>query len=111
MCVDLSQPQASLISCSDPNIFKASIQHQDDGSIVLTDGAGKCLDVEGGFTAAGSRVRWWDCNGLTAQKFDYEDMMLKPRVVGDKSMCVDVQNNGVLITGCTGMDGQKWKAM
>ncbi len=39
-----------------------------DGTITAV-GSGKCLDVNGGATANGTKVQIWDCSGAANQKW------------------------------------------
>jgi hypothetical protein len=73
---------------------------------------GKCLDVDGGSTADGTRVQLWTCNGSGAQRWT---------VAADGSLqalgkCLDVAGGGsadgtrVQVWTCNGTGAQKWAA-
>ncbi|MEV5320925.1 lectin [Streptomyces sp. NPDC052687] len=73
---------------------------------------GKCLDVDGGQTADGTKVQVWTCNGSAAQRWT---------VGGDGSLkalgkCLDVSGGGsadgtrIQLWTCNGTGAQKWAA-
>ncbi|MFI8193285.1 ThuA domain-containing protein [Streptomyces sp. NPDC085946] len=73
---------------------------------------GKCLDVDGGGTADGTKIQLWTCNGSAAQTWT---------VSGDGSLkalgkCLDVSGGGsadgtrVQLWTCNGTGAQKWAA-
>ena len=71
---------------------------------------GKCLDVNGGGTANGTKVQLRDCNGTNAQGWTTSDATL----VGVGGKCLDVnandQNDGTIVQlwDCNGTDAQRW---
>ena len=73
--------------------------------------AGKCLDVDGGASADGTKIQLWDCNGTKAQQWTLEDGAL----VAPSGKCLDVQWGGtasgtpVQLWTCNGSDAQKWR--
>jgi hypothetical protein len=73
--------------------------------------AGKCLDVNGGAAADGTKIQLWTCNGSAAQNWTVQGSTL--RAVGK---CLDVAG-GALINGtkvqlytCNGSAAQNWAA-
>ncbi|QIJ60717.1 carbohydrate-binding protein [Streptomyces sp. JB150] len=73
---------------------------------------GKCLDVDGGQSADGTKVQVWTCNGSAAQRWT---------VGGDGSLkalgkCLDVSGGGsadgtrIQLWSCNGTGAQKWAA-
>nr|WP_238419726.1 lectin [Streptomyces taklimakanensis] len=71
---------------------------------------GKCLDVDGGGTADGTRVQLWSCNGTGAQQWTLPgDGTL--RALGK---CLDVSGGGtadgtrVQLWSCNGTGAQRW---
>jgi alpha-galactosidase len=76
-------------------------------------GSGRCLDVEGGSTAAGTATLIWDCHTAANQLWTTWAGG-EIRVFGDK--CLDASNQGttngtqVVIWPCNGQNNQKWTA-
>jgi lysophospholipase L1-like esterase len=79
-------------------------------SLVNTN-SGRCLDVNGASTAAGTRTIIWDCNGQTNQHW-IRTAAGELRVYG--SSCLDVYDAGtangtsVIIWPCSGGSNQHW---
>ncbi len=75
------------------------------------DGSGRCLDVDGAATAAGSKTLLWDCHTAANQLWT-SWAGGEIRVYGDK--CLDASGRGttngtpVVIWPCNGQDNQKW---
>lgn len=74
-------------------------------------GSGRCLDVDGAATAAGSKTLLWDCHTAANQLWT-SWAGGEIRVYGDK--CLDASGRGttngtpVVIWPCNGQDDQKW---
>jgi alpha-galactosidase len=74
-------------------------------------GSGRCLDVDGASTAAGTKTLIWDCHTAANQLWTTWAGG-EIRVYGDK--CLDASNQGttngtaVIIWPCNGQDNQKW---
>ncbi|MFF5650848.1 glycoside hydrolase family 27 protein [Streptomyces collinus] len=74
-------------------------------------GSGRCLDVDGAATAAGSKTLLWDCHTAANQLWTSWGGG-EIRVYGDK--CLDASGRGttngtpVVIWSCNGQDNQKW---
>ncbi|CAL9292634.1 MULTISPECIES: glycoside hydrolase family 27 protein [Streptomyces] len=74
-------------------------------------GSGRCLDVDGAATAAGSKTLLWDCHTAANQLWT-SWAGGEIRVYGDK--CLDASGRGttngtpVVIWPCNGQDNQKW---
>jgi hypothetical protein len=73
---------------------------------------GKCLDVNGGATADGTKVQLWSCNGGNAQRWAAQsDGSLRNTPSGK---CLDVSGNNsadgtvVHLWTCNGGANQKW---
>jgi hypothetical protein len=77
-------------------------------------GAGKCLDVPGASTAAGTQVQIWDCNGQTNQTWTHTSGNLLTVYSGSSQLCLDAFNNQtapgtkVQTWTCTGGTNQQW---
>ncbi|MEU6867498.1 RICIN domain-containing protein [Streptomyces sp. NPDC046876] len=69
----------------------------------MTGLAGKCLDVEGGSTADGTRVQLWSCKDVKAQKWRLTDNTV--RALGK---CLTADNGQARIAACDGSDKQKF---
>ncbi|ELS57173.1 glycoside hydrolase family 27 protein [Streptomyces viridochromogenes] len=74
-------------------------------------GSGRCLDVDGASTAAGTKALIWDCHKAANQLWtSWQGGEI--RVYGDK--CLDASNQGttngtpVIIWPCNGQNNQKW---
>ncbi|MEW1550634.1 ricin-type beta-trefoil lectin domain protein, partial [Streptomyces tsukubensis] len=83
-----------------------------EGSGAWTGLAGKCLDLAGGLTLAGTAVQLYTCNGSKAQKFRIDPSVDNPsrgalKVAGK---CVVPATNGTaaVITDCDGTAAQQW---
>ncbi|GAB2744627.1 glycoside hydrolase family 27 protein [Streptomyces bullii] len=74
-------------------------------------GSGRCLDVDGAATAAGTKTLIWDCHTAANQLWTTWAGG-EIRVYGDK--CLDASNQGttngtpVVIWPCNGQNNQKW---
>ncbi|KMS70708.1 alpha-galactosidase [Streptomyces viridochromogenes] len=74
-------------------------------------GSGRCLDVDGAATAAGTKTLIWDCHTAANQLWTTWAGG-EIRVYGDK--CLDASNQGttngtpVIIWSCNGQNNQKW---
>ncbi|WP_430383124.1 glycoside hydrolase family 27 protein [Streptomyces sp. P10-4] len=74
-------------------------------------GSGRCLDVDGAATTAGSKTLLWDCHTAANQLWT-SWAGGEIRVYGDK--CLDASGRGttngtpVVIWPCNGQDNQKW---
>jgi alpha-galactosidase len=74
-------------------------------------GSGRCLDVDGAATAAGTKTLIWDCHTAANQLWTTWAGG-EIRVYGDK--CLDASNQGttngtpVIIWPCNGQNNQKW---
>ncbi|MEV5357137.1 ricin-type beta-trefoil lectin domain protein [Streptomyces sp. NPDC052693] len=77
-------------------------------------GSGRCLDVGGAATAAGSKTLLWDCHTAANQLWT-SWAGGEIRVYGDK--CLDASGRGttngtpVVIWPCNGQDNQKWTTL
>ena len=79
---------------------------------LVSEAAGKCLDVPGASTANGTQVKTWSCNGGTNQRWT-----LTPagelRLYGNK--CLEAHQQGTAdgtmatIFDCNGGANQKWR--
>ncbi|WP_282701684.1 lectin [Streptomyces sp. CC219B] len=75
------------------------------------NGSGRCLDVDQGATAAGTKALIWDCHTAANQLWTTWAGG-EIRVYGDK--CLDASNQGtangtpVVIWPCNGQNNQKW---
>jgi type 1 glutamine amidotransferase len=71
--------------------------------------AGKCLDVNGGNSADGTKVQLWGCNNGTAQKWTLQGQTFKAL-----GKCLDVSGGGtangtkVQLWTCNGSGAQNW---
>ncbi|MGI5238136.1 ricin-type beta-trefoil lectin domain protein [Dactylosporangium sp. CA-139066] len=78
---------------------------------VVNPQSGRCLDVYGAGTAAGTQIIIWDCHGGANQTWT-RTAAGELRVYG--SMCLDINGNGtangtkVQIWGCNGTSAQKF---
>ncbi|NXY96974.1 ricin-type beta-trefoil lectin domain protein [Streptomyces sp. BR123] len=82
-----------LVSASSPGI----------GAVSVIGLSGKCLDVEGGSTADGTRVQLWSCKNVKAQQWRLTDNTV--RALGK---CLTADNGQAHITACDGSDKQKF---
>jgi hypothetical protein len=75
-------------------------------------GAGKCLDVPGASTTAGTQLQIWDCNGTSNQTFTHTSS--NQLSVYNGADCLDANGNGaspgtkVIIWPCNGQTNQQW---
>ncbi|MER5963523.1 lectin [Streptomyces sp. NPDC002057] len=71
---------------------------------------GKCLDVDGGAVADGTKVQLWTCNGSAAQKWT----VAADGSLGALGKCLDVAGGGtadgtaIRLWTCNGTGAQKW---
>lgn len=76
-----------------------------DGSLVSL---GRCLDIKGNATTAGTEVELWDCNGLGGQKWVQQTngTLLNPQ----SGLCLNAPTAGVVATiqRCTGAANQQF---
>ncbi|WP_285743066.1 alpha-L-fucosidase [Lentzea sp. NBRC 105346] len=74
--------------------------------------AGKCLDVNGGSNADGTRVQIWDCNDTAAQNWT----VAPDGTLQAFGKCLDIYGGGsangsvVQLYTCNGLAHQKWSA-
>ncbi|WP_312873149.1 extracellular catalytic domain type 1 short-chain-length polyhydroxyalkanoate depolymerase [Kibdelosporangium persicum] len=78
-------------------------------------GAGKCLDVPGQATTAGTRLQIWDCHGGPNQIWSHTAADELTVYAGDSLRCLDAEGGGtaagtaVIIWTCHGGPNQKWR--
>ncbi|WP_223199455.1 ricin-type beta-trefoil lectin domain protein [Solihabitans fulvus] len=78
-------------------------------------GAGKCLDVPGATTTAGTQVQIWDCNGQTNQSWTRTAAGELTVYNGDSTRCLDAYGRGtspgtkVIVWNCNGQTNQQWQ--
>jgi poly(hydroxyalkanoate) depolymerase family esterase len=78
-------------------------------------GAGKCLDVPGKTTTAGTRLQIWDCNGGTNQQWTSTAAGELTVYSGSSLRCLDAEGGGTtagtaaIIWSCHGGTNQKWR--
>jgi hypothetical protein len=81
-----------------------------EGSTIVSDWEGKCLDVPGANFADGVHLQVWGCDNTDAQKWAMADGMLRTK----DNLCVDVawgsSDNGaaVQLATCSGDAAQQW---
>ncbi|MDG4825614.1 RICIN domain-containing protein [Asanoa sp. WMMD1127] len=74
--------------------------------------SGKCLDINAGATADGTKIQIWTCNGTTAQRWTIG----ADGTVRGLGKCLDVRSSGtangtiVQLWGCNGTGAQVWAA-
>jgi glucose/arabinose dehydrogenase len=79
----------------------------------VTGFAGKCLDVNGGGTADGTKIQLWTCNGSAAQAWSVNGQVLRNPQSGK---CLDVAGGGTVngtkaqLWTCNGTGAQNWAA-
>jgi endo-1,4-beta-xylanase len=84
------------------------------GAEVHAVGAGKCLDVPGLSTTAGTQLDIWSCNGGTNQIWTHTSANQLSVYSGSSQMCLDAYNNQtapgtkVVIWACNGGANQQW---
>ncbi|MFF3909765.1 glycoside hydrolase family 27 protein [Streptomyces sp. NPDC001848] len=77
-------------------------------------GAGKCLDVPGASTTAGTQVQIWDCLGGSNQIWTHTSANQLTVYSGSSQMCLDAYGGGtspgtkVAIWPCNGQTNQQW---
>ena len=77
-------------------------------------GAGKCLDVPGQSTTAGTQLEIWDCNGGVNQVFTHTSSGALTVYSGGSQLCLDAYNNQtsagtkVETWTCNGGANQRW---
>ena len=78
-------------------------------------GAGRCLDVNAGSTAAGTLLQIWDCHSGTNQTWTKTASGQLTVYSGNNTRCAAAQNNqtapgtAVVISPCDGGAGQRWQ--
>jgi poly(hydroxyalkanoate) depolymerase family esterase len=76
--------------------------------------AGRCLDVPGQTTTAGTRLQIWDCHGGTNQQWTRTTAGELTVYSGDSRRCLDTVGGGTaagtaaVIASCTSGTSQKW---
>ena len=84
------------------------------GGEIHAVGAGKCLDVPGLSTTAGTQLDIWTCNGGTNQIWTHTSANQLTVYSGSSQMCLDAYNNQttpgtkVEIWTCNGGANQQW---
>jgi len=82
-------------------------------AVLVGSGSGRCLDVAGNVSTAGTALDIWDCNGQANQAFEFTPAGELRTFSG--SRCVDADNNGTapgtkaIIWTCTGGANQQWR--
>ena len=77
-------------------------------------GAGKCLDVNGGSTTAGTQLQIWDCLGGSNQIFTHTASNQLTVYSGSSQLCLDDYGKGttngtkVVTWACNGGTNQQW---
>ncbi len=87
------------------------------GGRLVDRNSGKCLDVNGGGSADGTKIQLWGCNGTGAQAFQLNDAGggLVSVVNPQSGKCLDVDHSGtangtlVQLWGCNGTGAQKFR--
>ncbi|QLJ04444.1 ricin-type beta-trefoil lectin domain protein [Streptomyces sp. NEAU-sy36] len=78
-------------------------------------GAGKCLDVPGSTTTAGTQVQIWTCGGGANQRWTHNSSQQLTVYSGGSQMCLDAFDNQttpgtkVEIWQCNGQSNQQWR--
>jgi hypothetical protein len=73
---------------------------------------GKCLDVEGGATANGTRVHLWDCGGWDSQKWAFQAGGTLKNLKSGR--CLDIEGQSTTdgarlhLWDCATWASQKW---
>ena len=84
------------------------------GGAIHAVGAGKCLDVPGLSTTAGTQLDIWTCNGGTNQAWTHTSANQLTVYSGSSQMCLDAYNNQTIpgtkvdIWTCNGGANQQW---
>ncbi|WP_194893763.1 ricin-type beta-trefoil lectin domain protein [Catenulispora pinisilvae] len=77
-------------------------------------GAGKCLDINGAGTTAGTQAQIWDCSGSTNQIWTHTASNQLTVYSGSSQMCLDAYGKGTAngtkadIWSCNGGANQQW---
>ncbi|WP_405887566.1 arabinofuranosidase catalytic domain-containing protein [Streptomyces sp. NBC_01136] len=77
-------------------------------------GAGRCLDVPGASTTAGTQTQIWDCNGQANQTWSQTASHQFTVYSGGSQLCLDAYNQGtspgtkVITWACNGQTNQQW---
>ncbi|HEU5427210.1 MAG TPA: arabinofuranosidase catalytic domain-containing protein [Actinocrinis sp.] len=77
-------------------------------------GAGKCLDVNGMSTTAGTQMQIWSCNGGANQIWTHTASNQLTVYSGSSLMCLDASGQGTtngtkaIIWSCNGQTNQQW---
>ncbi|WP_328610345.1 alpha-galactosidase [Amycolatopsis sp. NBC_00345] len=80
---------------------------------LLGSSSGRCVDVNGGSTTAGTAVNLWDCNGGSNQGWTFTNAG-ELRAFGG-TQCLDATGNGtaagtkLIIWPCSGAANQQWR--
>ncbi|MEU3603562.1 polymorphic toxin-type HINT domain-containing protein [Streptomyces sp. NPDC006798] len=86
-----------------------------EGSGAWTGSTGKCLDLAGGLTIAGTAIQQYVCNGSKAQKLRIDATVADPTVGALKVVgkCVVPGSDGIaaVIADCTGTAAQHWTSV
>jgi hypothetical protein len=78
-------------------------------------GAGKCLDVNGASTTAGTQTQIWDCLGGANQIWTHTASNQLTVYSGSTQMCLDVNGGGTAdgtpleLWTCNGQSNQRWQ--
>jgi hypothetical protein len=110
-------PSDATESAVQANIVAAGYGGGDSGTTgtVRAVGAGKCLDVNGATTAAGTQLQVWDCNGGANQRWTRGSAGQLTVYSGSDLRCADASDNGttngtpVVIWSCHGGTNQQWR--
>ncbi|WP_316743461.1 arabinofuranosidase catalytic domain-containing protein [Streptomyces sp. MK7] len=77
-------------------------------------GAGRCLDVPGASTTAGSQTQIWDCTGAANQTWTHSSSHQLTVYSGSGRLCLDASDQGtspgtkVITWTCNGQTNQQW---
>jgi endo-1,4-beta-xylanase len=78
--------------------------------------SGRCLDVPGSSTSAGTQLQIWDCHGQSNQQWVRTSSNELTVYTGSSVRCLDTANGGAsagtaaVIANCNGGNNQKWNA-
>ena len=95
------------------NVGSGSGTRQQPGEVHAV-GAGKCLDVTGASTTAGTQTEIWDCNGQSNQTWTHTSANQLTVYSGSSTMCLDAANSAttpgtkVDVWPCNGGANQQW---
>ena len=99
--------------CAGMVLISAGRAQADRGMFLLTDSAGKCVDVDGANERVnGAKVQVWDCHGKPNQQWYQQGPQIMSAASG---RCLDVDGgnrfNGAKITvwDCNGGANQQWR--